>query len=93
MLLSLLLLQSGAARAISVGQIDTFGDSTIQGWRMGVPTVTDSHMTNIADGGPAGAGDNFLQVVADGTAFAEPHSSRMQRVITPLRGSPRSPWT
>jgi len=68
MLLSLLLFQSGAARAISVSQIDTFGDSTIQGWRMGIPTVTDSHMTNIADGGPAGAGDNFLQVVADGTA-------------------------
>lgn len=66
MLLSLLLLKSGAAGAISVGQIDTFGDGSLQGWRMDIPTVTTSHMTNIAAGGPAGAGDNFLQVVADG---------------------------
>jgi hypothetical protein len=70
MLLCLLLLHSGAARAISVSQIDDFGDSTIQGWRMGITAVTTSHMTNIADGGPAGAGDSFLQVVADGTAAA-----------------------
>jgi hypothetical protein len=69
-LLSLLLLTPGAARAISVGQTDNFGDSTLQGWEMGVNTVTASHMTNIADGGPAGAGDNFLQVVSDGTNVA-----------------------
>ncbi|MGB5473702.1 MAG: hypothetical protein WBQ78_09520 [Gammaproteobacteria bacterium] len=66
MLISLLLLKSGAAGANSVGQIDTFEDGTLQGWQMGVSTVTTSHMTNIAAGGPAGAGDNFLQVVADG---------------------------
>ncbi len=69
-LLSLALLQPGTARAISVGQIDTFEDYTLQGWRMGVASVTDSHMSNIADGGPAGTGDNFLRVVADGTNVA-----------------------
>lgn len=67
MLFSLALLQSGAAGAISVGQIDTFEDGTLQGWRMGIASVTNSKMSNIAAGGPAGAGDNFLQVVADGT--------------------------
>ena len=66
-LLSLLLLQSGVVRAISVAQIDDFEDGTLQGWRMGIPSVTTSHMINIADGGPTGDGDNFLQVVADGT--------------------------
>ena len=66
-LLSLLLLPSGAARAISVGQIDNFEDGTLQGWRMGTTTVTAEHMTNITDGGPAGAGDNFLQVTSHET--------------------------
>lgn len=69
-LLSLLLLASGAARAIGVDQVDTFTGGTLQGWEMGVNAVTASHMTNIADGGPAGAGDNFLQVVSDGTGVA-----------------------
>ena len=69
-LLCLLLLQSGATRAISIGQIDSFGDGTLQDWRMGIPAVTNSHMTNIADGGPAGTGDNFLQVFADGTSVS-----------------------
>ncbi len=64
----LCLLLPGAARAISVGQIDNFEDGTLQGWRMGITTVTKSHMANIATGGPAGTGDSFLQVIADGTA-------------------------
>jgi hypothetical protein len=60
----LCLLTPGAARAISVGQIDDFEDGTLQGWRMGTTTVTAEHMTNITDGGPTGAGDNFLQVTS-----------------------------
>lgn len=70
MLLLLCLLQPGAGWAISVGQIDDFEDDTIQGWKMGSNNVTTSHMTNIADGGPAGVGDNFLQVSADATPVA-----------------------
>ncbi len=61
------LLLSGTARAISLGQIDTFGDGTLQGWQMGIPTVTASHMANITDGGPDGIGDNYLEVTADST--------------------------
>lgn len=62
----LCLFPPGTARAIGVGQIDTFSDGSLQDWMMGIAAVTTSHMTNIAAGGPAGAGDNFLQVVADG---------------------------
>jgi len=64
-LLSLLLLQSGVVGAISVGQIDDFEDGTLQDWRMGIASVTTSHMTNISDGGPDGVGDNYLEVTSD----------------------------
>ena len=67
---ALLLLQSSLAAAVSTTQLDSFSDGTFQGWEMGVPGVTATHMTIITDGGPAGAGDNFLQVVADGTSVA-----------------------
>jgi len=70
LLFCLLLLQSGTAWAISVGQIDDFEVGTRQEWQMGFSGATSSNMTNIANGGPAGAGDNFLQVVADGTLVA-----------------------
>jgi len=70
-ILSLLcMLQSGTASAISLGQIDDFTDGTTQTWIMGASGVTATHITNIASGGPAGTGDNFLQVVADGTLVA-----------------------
>ena len=62
----LCLVPPGTAQAIGVGQMDTFSDGSLQDWMMGISTVTTSHMTNIADGGPTGAGDNFLQVVSDG---------------------------
>ena len=65
MLLSLLLLQSGVVWAVSVGQIDNFEDGTLQGWAMGIPSVTTSFMTNITDGGPAGVGDSYLEVTSD----------------------------
>lgn len=60
----LCLLHPGTARAVSVGQIDDFEDGTLQGWMMGSNNITATHMTNITGGGPAGVGDNFLQVVA-----------------------------
>jgi hypothetical protein len=69
-LFGLLLLQSNLAPAVSTAQIDDFTDGTRQGWEMGVTDITATHMTNIADGGPAGAGDSFLEVRADGTAVA-----------------------
>ena len=35
---------SAAARAASVGQLDDFEDGTLQGWAMGVTSVTDNFM-------------------------------------------------
>ncbi len=66
-LFTLLLLRPGLAAAVSTTQLDSFSDGTTQGWVMGQQFVTDTHMTIVTDGGPAGAGDSFLQVVADGT--------------------------
>jgi len=62
MLCLICLLPPGSALAVSVGQIDTFGDGTLQGWQMGFSQTTADHMTNIANGGPAGTGDSYLQV-------------------------------
>lgn len=42
--------------AITLGQVDDFQDGTTQGWGGG------STPTNVADGGPDGAGDRYLQV-------------------------------
>jgi len=49
----------GAAHAIVLGQIDDFESGTTLGWATGhiQPVITT--------GGPAGAGDNFLQFTAD----------------------------
>jgi hypothetical protein len=58
-----LLLFVQPARAVVVGQVDTFQDGTTDNWTNGglAPPVT-----NIATGGPAGAGDRYMRVVADG---------------------------
>lgn len=53
----------GTASAVTNGQIDTFQDGTTMGWSNGVP----ENLINVATGGPAGAGDRFLQLSADGT--------------------------
>ena len=58
------------AHAVDPAEADTFS-SGIEGWFAGggpgggVPPVAP---TVIADGGPAGAGDSFLQIVANGLA-------------------------
>ncbi len=70
LLLSAALWHSDTARAIGAVQIDDFEDGSRQAWQMGFIGATNSNMTNIADGGPSGAGDNFLQVLSDGTAAA-----------------------
>src|SRR5207244_2371895 len=51
------------ASAVVNGQIDTFEDGTRMGWSNGVP----ENLVNIDTGGPAGAGDNFLQLSANGS--------------------------
>jgi hypothetical protein len=52
---------------LMVGQVDTFEDGTTQGWTAGgLLGVPPNPPANIATGGPAGAGDSFLQITAVG---------------------------
>jgi len=64
----LLLVQSSLAAGVTSTTFDDFSDPTLplQGWDMGRADITATHMSNVSDGGPAGLGDNFLQVIADG---------------------------
>ena len=61
-----LLLFAGSTKAIILGQIDDFEDGTLQNWanggEVGAPPVL-----NIDTGGPAGVGDNFMEVAAVGS--------------------------
>ena len=52
---------------VTAGQVDTFEGGTTQGWVVGDPSHP-APPTNIATGGPAGAGDNYLQLTAVGGA-------------------------
>ncbi len=52
-----------SAQAILLGQVDTFQDGTTMSWSNGVP----GNLVNINTGGPAGAGDRYLQLTANGT--------------------------
>jgi hypothetical protein len=56
------------ARAIAFGQVDTFQNGTTQGWEEG--GVSPNPPTNIATGGPAGAGDRYLQNISSGGSGA-----------------------
>jgi len=64
------LFYSSVAGAVTIGQIDDFEQGTFQNWQMGAAVPINSHLTNIADGGPAGIGDNYLQVNSNGTFTA-----------------------
>jgi len=68
LLLSLLALAASslpsACLAVTLGQVDDFQDDTAQNW--GTPGNTV--VTNLADAGPAGIGDNALNVVMNSRA-------------------------
>lgn len=71
--LGLWLLGLGApASAVTVGQTDTFEDGTTQGWTVNLlgMGVHPAPPANIPDGGPGGAGDNFLQLTSIGGGSA-----------------------
>jgi len=51
-------LVAAPAMAITLGQVDDFQDGTTQNWEGG------SNQSNVANGGPDGAGDRYLQVSA-----------------------------
>ena len=52
------------ALAISPGQVDTFEDGTTMGWQEGAPSPNPP--TNVPTGGPAGAGDAYLENISSG---------------------------
>jgi hypothetical protein len=53
-----------ASAQITSNQSDNFEDGTVQGWSEGNPSPNPP--ANIADGGPGGTGDNYLQNVSSG---------------------------
>jgi hypothetical protein len=57
------LLQPTVSSAVTRGQIDDFQDGTTQGWQVG---DAGTPPLNVADGGPAGAGDHYLLLTATG---------------------------
>jgi hypothetical protein len=62
---SAVLLASFNVYALPTGP-DDFEDGTTQGWTVGNPSVHPAPPVNVSTGGPAGAGDNYLQVTALG---------------------------
>jgi hypothetical protein len=62
-----LLLPATTSAQVVVGQSDTFQDGTTRNWG-GAPAPNQP--VNIPSGGPAGAGDAFLQITSTGTSGA-----------------------
>lgn len=60
-LVTALLLTTPANATVTLGHVDDFQDGTTQSWTGG------SSPTNIATGGPAGAGDRYLELSSDGS--------------------------
>lgn len=55
------------AAGVTLGQLDSFEDGTTQNWVVGLlGSPHPAPPVNVATGGPAGAGDHFLQVTAVG---------------------------
>jgi len=50
--------------AVSGGQMDDFSGGTTSGWEHGLASPNPPQ--NIADGGPLGAGDNYLEITSTG---------------------------
>ena len=58
----------GLSHAVTPGHVDDFEDGTTQGWRegTGMGTPNPNPPTNETTGGPAGAGDNYLENISSG---------------------------
>lgn len=65
------LLQPAVSSAVTRGQIDDFQDGTLQGWLVGFPGVQP---VNVATGGPAGDGDHYMLLTADGGIGQDPNN-------------------
>jgi hypothetical protein len=66
LLVAVLLLIAGPAWAVPI-TVDDFEDGTTQGWHVG-DAAHPAPPINVPSGGPAGAGDAYLQLTAGGTA-------------------------
>ena len=68
LMLTACLLQPALSLAVTLGQIDDFQDGTTQNW--GVGNIFDNPFPPVIvpNGGPAGAGDHYLLLTADGGA-------------------------
>jgi hypothetical protein len=57
-------------QAVTLGQVDTFESGTTEGWVINLLGIgnppAEALPQNIADGGPAGSGDNFLRLTSVG---------------------------
>lgn len=62
----ILLLFVRAADAVQAGQTDNFQDGTTMGWANG-EVIGAIPVTNVSTGGPAGAGDSYIRLNADGS--------------------------
>lgn len=69
LLLLACLLQPAVGSAVTLGQMDDFQDGTTQGWAIGI--LNDpAQPVNVPDGGPAGAGDHYMLLTAEGDGGA-----------------------
>jgi PEP-CTERM motif len=64
----LLAVAGNASAQIVLGQVDDFQAGTVMGWQEG--GVSPNPPTNVANGGPGGAGDRFLQNISAGGSGA-----------------------
>ena len=68
LLVAVCLLQPVAGSAVTLGQIDTFEDGTLQGWSIGGTVPTQALPVNVPTGGPGGDGDAYLRLTALGAS-------------------------
>ena len=68
LLLTACLLQPTLSLAVTLGQIDDFQDGTTQNWGVGNFFGNPFPPEIVLNGGPAGAGDHYLLLTADGGA-------------------------
>lgn len=64
-ILSMLIVET-PARAVVLGQVDTFEDGTTMGWRHGSPSAPLPPI-HVSGGGPGGASDDYLSIRTDGS--------------------------
>ena len=81
LLLAACLLQPAVGSAVTLGQIDDFQDGTFQNWGIGNIFGNPVPPVNVPDGGPAGAGDHYLLLTADGGAGVRPDPGSRLAVI------------